>query len=106
MPTIDNGGSGNEAGITPKLTHLLPTSLVSSSFLPEDNWTKRSRKIADNAWHIAAGSAVIDGEVVVQAANGTTDFSVLQNELKGMPTKTVLVDFDLLYLNGYVLRKL
>jgi bifunctional non-homologous end joining protein LigD len=35
-----------------------------------------------------AGSAIIEGEVVVPAANGTTDFSVLQNELKGKSTKT------------------
>jgi bifunctional non-homologous end joining protein LigD len=35
-----------------------------------------------------------------------TDFSVLQNELKGKSTKIVLVAFDLLYLNGFDLRKL
>ena len=40
------------------------------------------------------------------AADGTTDFSVLQNELKGQSTKIVLVAFDLLYLNGRDLRKL
>lgn len=40
------------------------------------------------------------------AENGTTDFSVLQNELKGKSTKIILVAFDLLYLNGYDLRKL
>jgi bifunctional non-homologous end joining protein LigD len=44
--------------------------------------------------------------VVVPAADGTTDFSVLQNELKGRSTKIVLVAFDLLYLNGNDLRKL
>jgi bifunctional non-homologous end joining protein LigD len=43
---------------------------------------------------------------VVPAAGGTTDFSVLQNELKGKSDKIVLVAFDLLYLNGYDLRKL
>jgi len=43
---------------------------------------------------------------VVPAENGTTDFSVLQNELKGKSTKIVLVAFDMLYLNGYDLRKL
>ena len=31
---------------------------------------------------------------------------MLQNELKGKSTKIVLVAFDLLYLNGYDLRKL
>jgi bifunctional non-homologous end joining protein LigD len=70
------------------------------------DWTNRFRKIASDAWHINAGSAIIDGEVVVPAANGGTDFSVLQNELKGRSTKIVLVAFDLLYLNGYDLRKL
>jgi bifunctional non-homologous end joining protein LigD len=44
--------------------------------------------------------------VVVPAEDGTTDFSVLQNELKGTSRKIVLVAFDLLYLNGYDLRKL
>ena len=71
-----------------------------------NDWTKRFRKIADDAWHITAGSAIIDGEVVVPSKSGTTDFSVLQNELKGQSTKIVLVAFDLLYLNGYDLRKL
>jgi bifunctional non-homologous end joining protein LigD len=70
------------------------------------DWTKRFRKIADDAWHIAARSAIIDGEVVVPAADGSTDFAVLQNELKGQSTKIVLVAFDLLYLDGYDLRNL
>ncbi|WOH63314.1 non-homologous end-joining DNA ligase [Bradyrhizobium sp. BWA-3-5] len=71
-----------------------------------NDWTKRFRKIADDAWSISAGSAIIDGEVVVPSADGTTDFSVLQNELKGKSKKIVLVAFDLLYLDGYDLRKL
>ena len=71
-----------------------------------NDWTKRFKKIADDAWHISAGSAIIDGEVVVPAADGSTDFSVLQNELRGKSTKIVMVAFDLLYLNGYDLRKL
>jgi bifunctional non-homologous end joining protein LigD len=70
------------------------------------DWTKRFRKIAEDAWHINVGSAIVDGEVVVPSENGTTDFSVLQNELKGRSTKIVLVAFDLLYLNGHDLRKL
>src|SRR3954464_3048535 len=71
-----------------------------------NDWTNRFKKIAGDAWHVTAGSALIDGEVVVPAEDGTTDFSVLQNELKGKSTKIVLVAFDLLYLNGYDLRKL
>ncbi|MCP2213951.1 non-homologous end-joining DNA ligase [Bradyrhizobium diazoefficiens] len=69
------------------------------------DWTKRFRKVADDAWHIKAGSAIIDGEIVVPAADGSTDFSVLQNELKGKSTSIVLVAFDLLYLNGRDIRK-
>jgi bifunctional non-homologous end joining protein LigD len=71
-----------------------------------NDWTNRFRKIASDAWHINAGSAIIDGEVAVPAEDGTTDFSVLQNELKGRSKKIVMVAFDLLYLNGYDLRNL
>jgi bifunctional non-homologous end joining protein LigD len=71
-----------------------------------NDWTKRFKKVADDGWHISAGSAIIDGEIVVPAVDGSTDFSVLQNELKGKSTKIVMVAFDLLYLNGYDLCKL
>jgi len=37
---------------------------------------------------------------VVPAADGATDFSVLQKELKGQSRKIALAAFDLLYLNG------
>ncbi|MDI3560231.1 non-homologous end-joining DNA ligase [Bradyrhizobium sp. Arg816] len=69
------------------------------------DWTRRFKKVADDAWHIKASSAIIDGEIVVPAADGSTDFSVLQNELKGTSTKIVLVAFDLMYLNGRDIRK-
>jgi bifunctional non-homologous end joining protein LigD len=71
-----------------------------------NDWTNRFKKIANDAFLVNAGSAIIDGEVVVPATDGTTDFSVLQNELKGKSSKIVMVAFDLLYLNGYDLRKL
>src|SRR3954463_12165340 len=70
------------------------------------DWTHRFKKVAHDAWRIKASSAVVDGEIVVPAADGTTDFSVLQNELKGKSTKIVMVAFDLLYPNDYDLRKL
>jgi bifunctional non-homologous end joining protein LigD len=69
------------------------------------DWTKRFPKVANDAWHIKASSAIIDGEIVVPAADGTTDFSVLQNELKGRSSNIVLVAFDLLYLTGRDIRK-
>jgi bifunctional non-homologous end joining protein LigD len=64
------------------------------------DWTKRFRKIASDAFEISAASAIIDGEVVVPQANGATDFSVLQDELKGRSEKIVLVAFDLLYIKA------
>jgi bifunctional non-homologous end joining protein LigD len=48
-----------------------------------NDWTRCFKKIAGDAYLIHAGSAIIDGEVVVPAVDGSTDFSVLQNELKG-----------------------
>jgi bifunctional non-homologous end joining protein LigD len=71
-----------------------------------NDWTKRFKKIADDAFLINAASSIIDGEIVVPAPDGTTDFSVLQNELRGKSKSLVMVAFDLLYLNGYDLRKL
>jgi bifunctional non-homologous end joining protein LigD len=70
------------------------------------DWTHRFKKVAHDAWRIKANSAVVDGEIVVPAADGSTDFSVLQNELKGKSKSIVLVAFDLLYLNGRDIRKL
>lgn len=68
------------------------------------DWTRQLRKIASDAFEVRAGSAIIDSEVVTPSANGATDFSVLQNELKGQSTKIVLVAFDLPYFNGRDLR--
>src|SRR3954471_3221100 len=68
------------------------------------DWTHRFRKVTHDAFQVKAESAIIDGEVVAPADDGTTDFSVLQNELKGRSTKIVMVAFDLLYLNGRDLR--
>jgi len=66
------------------------------------DWTHRFKKVARDAWGIKANSAVVDGEIVAPAADGTTDFSVLQNELKGKSTSIVLVAFDLLYLTAAI----
>src|SRR4051795_10878653 len=41
-----------------------------------NDWTNRFKKVASDAWHVSPGSAIIDGEVVVPAEDGTTDFSV------------------------------
>jgi bifunctional non-homologous end joining protein LigD len=69
------------------------------------DWTERFKKFAIDAWRLNVKSAIIDGEVVVPAADGTTDFATLQKELRGLSNKLVLYAFNLLYLNGYDLRR-
>src|ERR1035437_88642 len=68
------------------------------------DWTNRFKKIAHDAWHLNVKSAIIDGEVIVPAVDGVSDFAVLQRELRGNSDKLTLYAFDLLYLNGYDLR--
>jgi len=55
------------------------------------DWTNRFKMIASDAWHISAGSAIIDGEVVALAADGTTAFSALQNESLEPPACVTLI---------------
>jgi hypothetical protein len=69
------------------------------------DWTKRFRKIATDADLIGVGSVIIDGEVVVPGEGGKTDFSMLQNSLRGTAENIVMVAFDMLYLNGRDLRR-
>lgn len=71
------------------------------------DWTSQFAKIAYESWHIKARSAIIDGEVVVHAADGTTDFSALQKAIRAKSSSGLaLYAFDLLYLNGKDLRML
>ncbi|MGY4433134.1 ATP-dependent DNA ligase [Bradyrhizobium sp. F1.13.1] len=60
------------------------------------DWTRRFRKVAEDAIPIAASSAIIDGEIVVPGEGGKTDFSQLQNSLRGRAQNIVMVAFDLL----------
>ncbi len=71
------------------------------------DWTARFKKIALDAWRINAKSAIIDGEVVVPTAEGITDFAALQLALKSRRPfdNLVMYAFDLLYLNGFDMRK-
>ena len=71
-----------------------------------NDWTNRFRKIAADAWRSPPGPPSSMAKSWSRRPNGLTDFSVLQNELKGRSSKIVLVAFDLLYLNGHDLRRL
>jgi bifunctional non-homologous end joining protein LigD len=71
------------------------------------DWTDRFAKIVEDAWHLKAKSAIVDGEVIVPGSEGISDFAVLQKELRGKrpSRKLVMYAFDLLYINGYDLRR-
>jgi bifunctional non-homologous end joining protein LigD len=71
------------------------------------DWTSRFAKIAADAWYLNARSAIIDSEVIAPGTHGRSDFASLQKELRSKrpSQKLVLYAFDLLYINGYDLRR-
>ena len=69
------------------------------------DWTKRFPSVADAAKELPAKTALLDGEIIVQDAQGQTSFSGLQSDLKaGRHDRMVYYVFDLLHLDGYDLR--
>ena len=66
------------------------------------NWTDHFEPIAKELARLPVESIILDGEVVVQNADGTTDFQKLQNYLKHKKgTPLLYYVFDLPYVNGY-----
>ncbi len=69
------------------------------------DWTHRMKAIADQIAALDVGDALLDGEVVVLAANGTTSFADLQAAFQEGAKKTLTYFvFDLLHLDGHNLR--
>lgn len=69
------------------------------------DWTERYQPIAAALARLPCSTAVVDGEVCVQTASGSTSFSELQDALAvGDPSRLTYFAFDLLYLDGYDLR--
>jgi bifunctional non-homologous end joining protein LigD len=66
------------------------------------DWTKRFGKDLVAAFaELPAGTALIDGELVVENSAGSSDFSALQQALSEDRTdKFIFYAFDLLYLDG------
>lgn len=70
------------------------------------DWTDRFAPIAKAAGKLPVRAAILDGEVVVLEPNGTTSFQALQNALTDNRDRDlVYFAFDLLYLDGYDIRK-
>jgi len=70
------------------------------------DWTNRFRSIADALGKLGLGSALIDGEVVVEDAAGISSLNNLQADLKaGRRDRLRYFLSDLLYCDGFDLTK-
>ena len=70
------------------------------------DWTERFRSIADALKALGLGSALIDGEIVVEDASGISNFNNLQADLKaGRLDRFRYFVFDILYCEGFDLTK-
>jgi bifunctional non-homologous end joining protein LigD len=71
------------------------------------DWTHRMKTIAAQLQTLPADTAILDGELVVLAPNGTTSFADLQAAFQdGVEKPLTYFAFDLLHLNGRNLRDL
>lgn len=72
------------------------------------DWTKKFGKDVISALRdLPVGTAIIDGELVVETGSGASDFSALQADLSdGRDDRFVFYVFDLLHLDGYDLTRL
>lgn len=70
------------------------------------DWTHRFSGIAKSFERFPAQAAIVDGEAVVEDANGVSSFSALQEALSdgSAGANAVFFAFDLLYLDGWDLR--
>lgn len=70
------------------------------------DWTKKfGRDVPKALADLPAGTALLDGELVVESGNGASDFSALQADLsEGRSDRFVFYIFDLLHLDGYDLQ--
>src|SRR5690606_3427677 len=70
------------------------------------DWTARFPAIAKALKGLKLGSAIIDGEVVVETPRGGTSFVRLVEALEaGCSDDMTFIAFDLLYLNGVDVRR-
>src|SRR5690606_26389770 len=70
------------------------------------DWTDRFGKSVPAALRdLPVGTALIDGEMVVETDSGASDFSALQADLsEGRSDRFTFYGFDLLHFDGYDLR--
>jgi DNA ligase D-like protein (predicted ligase) len=68
------------------------------------DWSHRYPGIVREAAKLKCRSAILDGEVIVQDANGNSDFEHLSSVIRWAPERLIFYAFDLLHLNGKDLR--
>jgi bifunctional non-homologous end joining protein LigD len=71
------------------------------------DWTDRFPGIAKAVKELPAEAAILDGEAVIEDKNGVPSFSAMQEALAahGAAAAATFCAFDLLYYNGYDLRR-
>lgn len=69
------------------------------------DWTERFHPVAEAFKVLPVENAIIDGEIVIETAEGLSSFSALQEALKKGKGDFVFYAFDLLYLNGKDVRR-
>jgi bifunctional non-homologous end joining protein LigD len=69
------------------------------------DWTDRYPSVARAAAKLNCQSTILDGEAIVQDANGASDFGVLGSALRQRSHSIILYAFDLLHLDGKDLRQ-
>jgi bifunctional non-homologous end joining protein LigD len=71
-----------------------------------NDWSDRVRSLMVATGSINSYGCIVDGEVVVPLEDGGTDFGALESELKQSGSdRLAFYAFDLLYLDGYDLRR-
>ena len=71
------------------------------------DWTDRVRSVANEVAKLAVDKVTLDGEVVVLAENGTTNFADLQASFQdGAKNLLTYFCFDLLHVDGHNMREL
>ncbi len=93
-----------QAHLRPGKRDKRETTLYTRSGL---DWTHRMRAVAHAIGQIAVQGAILDGELVVLNADGSSSFSKLQAAFENNEAQTLtFFAFDLLHLNGRDLRPL
>jgi bifunctional non-homologous end joining protein LigD len=69
------------------------------------DWSARYAPLVHEAAGLRCGTAILDGEVVVEDERGVTDFSVLRGAIRSAPERLLFIAFDCLMLDGADLRR-